>query len=96
MVNITVEIMHDDDNLYNPREDDNYGIMACAHKRYSLSDEGEEIQVGEFSSWEEVEEYLIYDVGCTQTTEDGKSCIFDDSDDPGIIYIPKPWKRQGL
>ena len=63
MVNITVEIMHDDDNLYNPREDDNYGIMACAHKRYSLSDEGEEIQVGEFSSWEEVEEYLIKECG---------------------------------
>lgn len=58
MVEIKVEIVHDDDP-YNPREDDNYGIMACAHRRYSFSDEGEEIQVGNFNSWDEVEEYLI-------------------------------------
>jgi len=62
MFEMSIRIMHDDDPC-NPREDDTYGIMACAHKRYSLSDEGAEIQVGDFNSWEEVEEYLIKECG---------------------------------
>ncbi|QRK04884.1 LysM peptidoglycan-binding domain-containing protein [Archangium violaceum] len=35
-------------------------------------------------------------VGCTRKTADGKNYVFDDSDEPGILYIPKPWERGGL
>jgi hypothetical protein len=30
-------------------------------------------------------------VGCTRKTPDGKSYVFDDRDDPGVILIPRPW-----
>jgi hypothetical protein len=29
-------------------------------------------------------------------TKNGKNYMFDDSDDPGIIFIPRPWKLTGL
>ncbi|UCF85627.1 MAG: LysM peptidoglycan-binding domain-containing protein [Desulfobacteraceae bacterium] len=44
----------------------------------------------------DIDEHLSFDVGCTKTTEDGKSYIFDDSDNPGIIYVPKQWKKEAL
>lgn len=54
--NIEVKIMQDTDP-FSPREDDNYGIMFCSHSRYDLGDE--QIQEGEFGSWDEIEEYLV-------------------------------------
>jgi hypothetical protein len=44
----------------------------------------------------EINQHLRDDVGCTKKTSDGANYVFDDSDDPGIVYIPKPWKQQGL
>ncbi|HEV8605856.1 MAG TPA: LysM domain-containing protein [Tepidisphaeraceae bacterium] len=35
-------------------------------------------------------------VGCTKKTADGANYKFDDTDDPGIVLIPKPWKQEGL
>lgn len=35
-------------------------------------------------------------VGCTKKTKDGKNYVFSDSDEPGILYIPKAWEKGGL
>lgn len=35
-------------------------------------------------------------VGCTHKTADGKNYLFDDSDSPGIVYVPRPWSTKGL
>jgi hypothetical protein len=35
-------------------------------------------------------------VGCTKKTKDGYNYMFDDSDNPGLMYIPKEWKQTGL
>jgi uncharacterized protein len=43
----------------------------------------------------EIDEQLRDKVGCTKKTQQGNYC-FDDSDDPGIVYIPKPWTESGL
>ena len=43
----------------------------------------------------QINQYLREVVGCTRLTPDGKSYIFDDSDDPGIVLIPKKdWEKQ--
>lgn len=60
--NITVEIFPDIEPI-NPRKDcDNFGIMVCSHRRYNLSD-NEDFDTSEFNSWDEVEAYLIRDMG---------------------------------
>ena len=43
-----------------------------------------------------INEHLRDDVGCTKKTRDGYNYIFDDSDDPGLLYIPKTWQQTGL
>ncbi|TWT43971.1 hypothetical protein RAS1_03750 [Phycisphaerae bacterium RAS1] len=44
----------------------------------------------------EINEYLRDQVGCTKMTADGANYRFDDSDDPGIIFIPTVWQETGL
>ncbi len=44
----------------------------------------------------EINDHLRDDVGCTVKTPDGNNYKFDDSDDPGIIYIPNKWEKMGL
>lgn len=39
-----------------------------------------------------INRFLRSEVGCTKKTKDGKSYLFDDSDDPGIILLPQEWK----
>lgn len=39
----------------------------------------------------EIDERLRDEVGCTRRTLDGHNYLFDDTDTPGIIYIPRPW-----
>ncbi len=41
----------------------------------------------------EIEECLINQVGCSK--KKNNEYVFDDSDSPGIIYIPKPWQERG-
>ncbi len=36
------------------------------------------------------------EVGCTQRTRDGHNFMFDDSDRPGVVYIPSDWQVDGL
>ena len=43
----------------------------------------------------QVEQCLALFVGCSQKDQDGNH-VFDDSDEPGIIYIPTPWQQSGL
>ena len=45
---------------------------------------------------DEVNRYLRRAVGCYKRTKDGKNCIFNDRNNPGIILVPKAWKVQGL
>lgn len=45
---------------------------------------------------DQINKHLVADVGCTKRTKDRKNYILDDSDDPGIIYIPKPWRIGNL
>ena len=51
---------------FDPREDDNIGIMVCFHKRYTLGDKLEfgknikqEFSSDDFNGWEEMKEHLI-------------------------------------
>ena len=44
----------------------------------------------------EINEHLRDDVGCTKLTRDGHNYMFDDSDEPGLIYIPREWRASGL
>lgn len=45
---------------------------------------------------EEINRYLRDRVGCSQKTRDGRNYLFDSGDKPGLIYIPKKWKKEGL
>jgi len=45
---------------------------------------------------DEINEHLRHDVGKTKKTRDGYNYVFADSDDPGFLYIPKPWQQAGL
>jgi hypothetical protein len=45
---------------------------------------------------DEINKHLGDDVGCTKKTTDGKNYIFDDSDSPGIVFLPKKWRQSGL
>ncbi len=44
----------------------------------------------------EINKHLRDDVGCTKKTKDGYNYMFDDSDDPGIMFIPRKWTQLGL
>lgn len=52
-----------EDSPFNPREDDNLGIISAAHSRYSLSDKGAYKITGELSGWDEEEKALIAETG---------------------------------
>jgi hypothetical protein len=45
---------------------------------------------------DQINKHLVEDVGCSRKTKDGKNYIFDDSDDPGIVFIPQAWSQSGL
>jgi hypothetical protein len=45
---------------------------------------------------DEINKHLMSDVGCTHKTKDGKNYMFDDTDDPGIVFIPSAWSEHGL
>ena len=45
---------------------------------------------------DKINEHLRDDVGCTKKTPSGYNYVFDDTDDPGIVYIPRPWQADGL
>ncbi|TWT42097.1 hypothetical protein RAS1_32250 [Phycisphaerae bacterium RAS1] len=44
----------------------------------------------------QINRFLAEKVGCSKKTADGANYMFDDKDDPGIIFIPKPWRFDGL
>lgn len=45
---------------------------------------------------EQINRHLYADVGCRERTRDRKNYLFDDEDDPGILYIPRPWRRGSI
>lgn len=45
---------------------------------------------------EEINKHLAHDIGCTKVTRDGKNFMLDDSDQPGIILVPRPWREAML
>jgi hypothetical protein len=45
---------------------------------------------------EEINKHLHWSVGCTKKTADGKNYILDDSDFPGIVYVPKKLNQREL
>lgn len=56
----------------------------------------------ELSTWafgttdsREVNRLLRHEVGCTKRGPDG-NYRFDDADEPGILYLPGEWKKEGL
>ena len=90
----------DDLNPCSPREFDNLGTMVCFHRRYNLGDETE-LKSSDFSSWEELENYLykeedaliaipvfMYDHSGLWINTTGFSCPWD-SGQVGYIYISK-------
>jgi len=40
--------------------------------------------------------HLRNDVGCRKKAADGHNYLLSDKDEPGILYIPKAWTKQGL
>ena len=90
----------DDLNPCSPREFDNLGTMVCFHRRYNLGDKTE-LKSSDFSSWEELENYLykeenaliaipvfMYDHSGLWINTTGFSCPWD-SGQVGYIYISK-------
>ena len=90
----------DDLNPCSPREFDNLGTIVCFHRRYMLGDETE-LKSSDFSSWEELENYLykeenaliaipvfMYDHSGLWINTTGFSCPWD-SGQVGYIYISK-------
>lgn len=58
----TIEVSNDEDPM-DPRVDwDNLGTMVCFHGRYNLGDKTD-LNVDQFSGWDELEEYLVKKVG---------------------------------
>ncbi|RJP37886.1 MAG: LysM domain-containing protein [Phycisphaerales bacterium] len=43
-----------------------------------------------------INQHLRDDVGCTRKTVDGRNYVFTSDDEPGIVYIPRPWSLPGL
>ena len=95
----------DDLNPCSPREFDNLGTMVCFHRRYNLGDETEH-KSSDFSSWEELENYLykeedaliaipvfMYDHSGLWINTTGFSCPWD-SGQVGYIYISKEKVRR--
>ena len=95
----------DDLNPCSPREFDNLGTMVCFHRRYNLGDETE-LKSSDFSSWEELENYLykeedaliaipvfMYDHSGLWINTTGFSCPWD-SGQVGYIYISKEKVRE--
>ena len=90
----------DDLNPCSPREFDNLGTMVCFHRRYNLGDKTE-LKSSDFSSWEELENYLykeedafiaipvfMYDHSGLWINTTGFSCPWD-SGQVGYIYVSK-------
>jgi hypothetical protein len=44
---------------------------------------------------QELEKHLEVFAGCSKQDQDGK-LIFDDSNEPGIVYLPTAWRHEGL
>jgi len=45
---------------------------------------------------DEINDHLRDDVGCRAKTPDGYNYLLRSDDEPGILYIPRPWRRSGL
>ena len=45
---------------------------------------------------DQVNVHLRDEVGCRKKTADGKNYVFDNADEPGVIYVPKKWSQSGL
>jgi len=45
---------------------------------------------------DKVAQALRDEVGCSKPTADGKSYEFQATDKPGIVFVPRPWKVEGL
>lgn len=43
-----------------------------------------------------INEHLHDEVGCTKKTPDGYNYVFDDTDEPGLLYLPKTWEMTAL
>lgn len=48
------------------------------------------------ASPDQVNEHLRDEVGCTEKTPDGFNYRFTSEDEPGLLYVPKPWSQAGL
>jgi hypothetical protein len=44
----------------------------------------------------EINHALDIKVGCTKKSRNGADYLFDDTDNPGIVYIPTKWEETGL
>jgi hypothetical protein len=56
-----LRIERDDDPL-SPRDNDNFGVMVCFHKRYNLGDKTD-LRSNQFYGWRELHEYIEKELG---------------------------------
>jgi hypothetical protein len=48
------------------------------------------------SNPDEINQHLRDDVGCSEKTPDGFNYRFTSEDEPGLLYVPRPWSQEGL
>ena len=89
-----------DEDAESPRECfDHFGHMICFHRRYKLGDKNHGIDEDDFSSWDEMEQHLINEIGAVvilpiymydhsgiTISTTSFSCRFD-SGQIGFIYV---------
>ena len=45
---------------------------------------------------DKINQHLRDDVGCSRKTKVGENYVFDDTDYPGLVYIPKPFRAEHM
>jgi len=45
---------------------------------------------------DKINEHLRDDVGCAKRAPDGRNLKFDSADEPGVVFVPRPWSAEGL
>lgn len=56
-----IRIKHDEDPV-SPRDFDNFGVMVCMHRRYTLGDK-HDLKEDLFASWDTIQQYLEREEG---------------------------------
>jgi hypothetical protein len=84
-------------------------LVQVTHHHVTADDSLASLAKSVGMSWQDLAQYnfgtsvpkeinvaLREQVGCLKKTKDRKNYVFDDSDDPGIVYLPRPFRLTNL